>query len=132
MSQHTDPLSDLFTRLRNGARARLDHVHAPFSKVKGDIARLLKEEGYIKDYFVDTKGSTPRLHIINKYFGQTPAITGLKRVSKPGLRRYVSATAIPRVLGGMGVAMLSTSSGIMSGQQAKRINVGGELLGIIW
>src|SRR5256885_15015201 len=116
MSTVTDPIADLLARVRNGARAQKMEVYVPYSKVKADVTRILKEEGYITDYEVDTKAAHPRIKITNKLANRSSAITGLKRVSRPGLRRYVGAKEIPRVLGGMGVAILSTPRGIMSGR----------------
>src|SRR5262249_6334904 len=101
-------------------------------KLKAEVVRILKNEGYITDYEVDTKAAHPRIKITNKLVDHTCAITGLKRVSRPGLRRYVGADEIPRVLGGMGTAILSTSRGIMSGREAKKQKVGGELLAYVW
>ncbi len=131
MSQ-TDPIADFLTRLRNAGVAKKTEVTAPYSKMKAEIARILKQEGYITNYEVDTTGKFPTIKIATKNHNRTSAITGLKRVSKPGLRRYVGATEIPRVLGGMGISILSTPRGLMSGRQAKRENVGGELLAFVW
>lgn len=129
----TDPIADMLTRLRNAAQARKAEFSMPYSKLKSEIARILEKEGYIAGYELDTseKGK-PRLKIRNKFVNKTCAIAGLKRISKPGLRRYVGAGEIPRVLGGMGISVLSTSSGVMSGHEARRKNVGGELLAYIW
>ncbi len=132
MSQITDPISDFLTRLRNSTRAEQVQTNAPYSKMKAEIARILKQEGYIADYTVDTSGVFPEIRVTNKYVDRNPAITGLKRVSKPGLRKYVSVAEIPRVLGGMGIAILSTSNGVVSGREAKKQNAGGELLAIVW
>src|ERR1700758_4228135 len=132
MSTVTDPIADLLARVRNGARAEKMEIFVPYSKMKTEIARILKEEGYISDYAVDTSGAHPRIKITNKLIDHTCAITGLRRVSRPGLRRYVGAKEIPRVLGGMGTAILSTSRGVMSGREAKKQKVGGELLAYIW
>jgi len=118
--------------MRNGARAQKVEVFVPYSKLKADVVRIFKNEGYIADYEVDTKAAHPRIKITNKLVDRTCAITGLKRVSRPGLRRYVGADEIPRVLGGMGTAILSTSRGVMSGRQAKKQKVGGELLAYVW
>ena len=107
-------------------------MYVPFSKVKNEIVRILKEEGYITDFSLDTTAAHPRIKITNKMSNRTSAITGLKRVSRPGLRRYVGADEIPRVLGGMGTAILSTSRGVMSGREAKKQKVGGELLAYVW
>jgi small subunit ribosomal protein S8 len=133
MSALTDPISDFLTRLRNSCQSGKVEVVAPYSKMKFEIARILKQEGYISNYELDTNSGThPKLKVINKFVNRAPAITGLKRVSKPGLRRYVGSGEIPRVLGGLGISILSTSKGIMSGREAKKQNVGGELLAFIW
>jgi len=132
MSTVTDPVADLLARVRNGATAQKADIYVPYSRMKADVTRILKEEGYITDYEVDTKAAHSRIKITNKLANRSSAITGLKRVSRPGLRRYVGAKEIPRVLGGMGVAILSTPRGIMSGRQAKKENVGGELLAYVW
>src|SRR2546430_2968788 len=132
MSTVTDPIADLLACMRNGARAQKVEVFVPYSKLKADVVRIFKNEGYIADYELDTKAAHPRIKITNKISDRTNAITGLKRVSRPGLRRYVGADEIPRVLGGMGTAILSTSRGLMSGREAKRQKVGGELLAFVW
>jgi small subunit ribosomal protein S8 len=132
MSTVTDPIADLLARVRNAAAAQKPELFVPYSKMKAEVTRILKDEGYITDYNVDTEGERPRIRITNKLVDRKSAITGLKRVSTPGLRRYVSAKEIPRVLGGMGVAILSTPRGVMSGRQAKKQNVGGELLAYVW
>ena len=133
MSALTDPISDFLTRLRNACQSGRSEVMAPYSKIKFEIARILKQEGYISNYELDTNaGRHPQLKVVNKFVNRAPAITGLKRVSKPGLRKYVGATEIPRVLGGIGISILSTSKGLMSGREAKKQNVGGELLAYIW
>ena len=118
--------------MRNGARAQKIDIYLPYSKLKAEVARILKNEGYIADYSVDTSAAHPRIKITNKIANRTSAITGLKRVSRPGLRRYVGAQEIPRVLGGMGISILSTPRGILSGREAKKQNVGGELLAYVW
>ena len=129
----TDPIADLLTRLRNAARARKTEFTVPYSKLKSEIARILEKEGYIAGFELETeeKGH-PHLKIKNKFVNKTCAIAGLKRVSKPGLRRYVGANEVPRVLGGMGIAVLSTSRGVLTGHEARKQNVGGELLAYIW
>jgi small subunit ribosomal protein S8 len=132
MSTVTDPIADLLTRVRNAAAAQKPEMFVPYSRIKADVVRVLKEEGYIIDYSVDTSAERPRIKITNKIANRSSAITGLKRVSRPGLRRYVGAKEIPRVLGGMGVSILSTPRGILSGREAKKQNVGGELLAYIW
>jgi small subunit ribosomal protein S8 len=132
MSTVTDPIADLLARVRNGARAQQPEVLIPYSKIKAEIARILKEEGYISDYSVDTSAAHPRIKVINKLVDRSSAIAGLRRVSRPGLRRYVGADEIPRVLGGMGLAILSTSRGILSGREARKQKIGGELLAYVW
>ena len=132
MSTVTDPIADFLTRVRNGARAQQPEVLIPYSKIKAEIARVLKEEGYISDYSVDTSGERPRIKVVNKLVDRSSAIAGLKRVSRPGLRRYVGADEIPRVLGGMGLAILSTSRGVVSGREARKQKLGGELLAYVW
>jgi small subunit ribosomal protein S8 len=132
MSTVTDPIADLLARVRNGARAQKIDIFVPYSRIKAEVARILKDEGYIADYSVDTGAAHPRIKITNKLIDHTSAITGLRRVSRPGLRRYVGATEIPRVLGGMGTTILSTPRGVMSGREAKKQKVGGELLAYVW
>jgi small subunit ribosomal protein S8 len=132
MSNLSDPIADFLTRLRNGVRAGKTEISAPYSKVKAEIARILKQEGYIANYEIATDGKFPAIKILSKVVNRSSAITGLKRVSRPGLRRYVGSGEIPRVLGGMGVAILSTPQGVMSGREAKKLNVGGELLAYVW
>ncbi|MDQ6626633.1 MAG: 30S ribosomal protein S8 [Verrucomicrobiota bacterium] len=132
MSTVTDPIADLLARVRNAAAVQKQEMFVPYSKIKSEVVRILKDEGYITDFSVDTEGAHPRIKITNKIANRTSAITGLKRVSRPGLRRYVGAQEIPRVLGGMGVAILSTSRGVLSGREAKKQNVGGELLAYVW
>ena len=132
MSQLSDPIADFLTRLRNAGTARKAEVLAPYSKIKAEIAHILKQEGYIKDYEVDTTGKFPQIKVATKVVNRTSAITGLKRVSRPGLRKYVGSSEIPRVLGGMGISILSTPRGVISGREAKKQNLGGELLAIVW
>jgi small subunit ribosomal protein S8 len=129
----TDPIADMLTRVRNAGMARHDSVVVPLSKAKQAVADILKEEGFIRD--VDTVRSGPwrvlRLRLLYTGRSQT-AIRGLKRVSRPGLRVYVGRDDIPRVYGGLGVAILSTSQGVMTGQAAKNRGIGGEVLCYIW
>jgi len=132
MSQISDPIADFLTRLRNGGAARKSEILAPYSRIKADIAKILKQEGYISDYEVDSTGQFPQIKVTTKVANRTSAITGLKRVSKPGLRKYVASSEIPRVLGGLGISILSTPRGVISGREAKKQNVGGELLAIVW
>ena len=126
-----DPISDMLTRIRNANRALLPNVEVPHSKLKESIAGILKKEGYIADFNVE--GKLPKaIKLKLKYQGKKSVIEGLSRVSTPGLRRYVGATEIPRVRGGLGVAVVSTSEGIMTGNQARKKNIGGELLCYVW
>ena len=127
----TDPISDMLTRIRNAHLALLPTLELPHSRMKEGIAGILKKEGYISDFSIDGQ-KIKKLKLKLKYDGKTSVITGLKRVSSPGLRNYVSATEIPRVRGGLGTAIVSTSQGLMSGTQARKNNVGGELLCYIW
>jgi small subunit ribosomal protein S8 len=127
----TDPISDMLTRIRNAGRALLPTVELPHSRMKESLAHILKKEGYVVDVAVDGK-TIKKLKIQLKYQGKKSVIEGLKRVSKPGLRKYVGATEIPRVLGGLGVSIVSTSEGVMTGTQAKKKNLGGELLCYVW
>src|SRR5258708_33174515 len=115
MSTVTDPIADFLTRVRNGARAQKLEVLIPYSRIKAEIARIFKEEGYISDYSVDTSGEHPRIKVVNKLVDRSTAIAGLRRVSRPGFRRYGGADEIPRVLGGMGLADLSTSRSNFAG-----------------
>ena len=127
----TDPISDMLTRIRNASRAGLPETQIPHSRMKESIAHVLKKEGYVADVSVEGK---PRkaIKVKLKYTGRQPVIEGLRRVSAPGLRRYVGSQDVPPVLGGIGVSILSTSEGVMTGAQAKKKNVGGELLCVIW
>ncbi|MBE9501770.1 MAG: 30S ribosomal protein S8 [Dehalococcoidia bacterium] len=129
----TDPIADMLTRIRNAVLARHDFVLVPSSRMKLAIAKILREEGFIMDYEV-LKGKPQRIIKIHlKYMDKKePVLTGLQRVSKPGLRVYVQRSEIPRVYGGLGIAMLSTPKGVITGEQAWRQNVGGELLCYIW
>src|SRR5437667_7062084 len=127
----TDPISDMLARIRNANRALLPTVELPHSKMKESIAGILKKEGYIADFGVE--GQIPKkLKLKLKYEGKKGVIEGLRRVSSPGLRRYVGATEIPRVRGGLGTAIVSTSKGLMTGVQARKSNLGGELLCYVW
>jgi small subunit ribosomal protein S8 len=129
----SDPLADMLTRLRNASRARHTEVVMPSSKSKREIARILQEEGFVADVREDREGSRLVLRITLKYVdGKAPVLSGLKRISKPGLRVYAGKTEIPRVLGGLGLVIVSTSRGIMSGTQARKAQLGGEILAYIW
>jgi small subunit ribosomal protein S8 len=126
-----DPISDLLTRIRNANRALLPAVEVPHSRIKESIVGILKREGYIADFAVE--GKLPRtIKLKLKYQGKKSIIEGLRRISTPGLRRYVGATEIPRVRGGLGVAVLSTSEGLLTDVQARRKNLGGELICYVW
>ena len=128
----SDPISEMLTRIRNAHKAGLSAIDLPASRIKSDVAGVFKTEGYIAGY--EVTGTVPKvLHIELKYGDDaTPAIRGLRRESKPGLRRFCGYKDIPRVLGGMGTAVLSTSGGIMSGKEARQRKLGGELICTIW
>lgn len=132
----TDPIADMLTRIRNAVAAKHDYVSIPASKMKLAIAKVLKEEGYIKDYQLvedKEKAAVKTIRVALNYTGKRdPVLTGIQRVSKPGLRVYVQKKEIPRVYGGLGIAILSTPRGIMTGQQAWRTQVGGEILCYVW
>jgi small subunit ribosomal protein S8 len=129
----TDPIADMLTRIRNAVAVKHDHVTIPASKVKVAIANVLKEEGFVKDFesFEEGQRRFMRVHL-NYTENREPILTGLKRVSRPGLRVYVQKREIPRVFNGLGVAILSTPKGIMAGQQAWREKIGGEVLCYVW
>lgn len=127
----TDPISDMLTRLRNGGRALQPLIELPHSRLKENIATILKSEGYVSDVAVEGKVAK-KIKIRLKYNGKKNVIEGLKRISKPGLRKYVGATEIPRVRGGLGVAVISTPEGVMTDVQARKKNLGGELLCYVW
>jgi small subunit ribosomal protein S8 len=129
----TDPIGDMLTRIRNASNARHEKVMVPASRLKARIAEVLKEEGFIKDYVRHEEGPQGAITILLKYTpDRAPAITDIKRVSKPGLRRYVPTDSIPRVLNGMGIAILSTSKGILVDREARKQKVGGELICTVW
>jgi small subunit ribosomal protein S8 len=129
----TDPIADMLTRIRNGVSARHDNVQMPSSKLKVAIAKVLKEEGFIRDFQVSEEAPRSMLKIDLSYTGRRePTLSGIKRVSKPGLRVYVQKREIPRVLGGLGVAILSTPEGVMTGQHARQKAIGGEVLCYVW
>jgi len=127
----SDPISDMLTRIRNANLALVPEVEVAHSKMKESIAGILKKEGYIADCSVEGK-TAKKIRLKLKFLGRKGIIAGLKRVSKPGLRRYVGATEIPRVLGGMGTSIISTSRGVMTGVQARKQSLGGELICYIW
>ena len=129
----TDPIADMLTRIRNACGSKHRRVDMPASKVKVEIARILKEHNFIQDFRVLEGETGPKvLRVILRYAGGQPVIREMKRVSTPGLRRYVAVTEIPRVRNGLGMAILSTSSGLMSDAQARRAHTGGELLALVW
>ncbi|MGZ8919457.1 MAG: 30S ribosomal protein S8 [Limisphaerales bacterium] len=127
----SDPVADMLTRLRNANNALLTDVEVNHSKLKESIAGILKKEGYLADFSVEGTG-IKKIKMRLKYNGRKGVIAGLKKVSKPGLRRYVGATEIPRVLNGMGISIVSTPKGVMTGNQARKENVGGELVAFVW
>jgi small subunit ribosomal protein S8 len=131
----SDPIADMLTRIRNACAARHDTVQIPASKMKVAIAKVLKDEGFIRDFSIATEDGKPQptLKVELTYGGRRqPIVTGLQRISKPGLRVYVQRREIPRVYGGLGIAILSTPKGIMTGQEARRQEVGGEVLCYVW
>jgi small subunit ribosomal protein S8 len=128
----SDPIADMLTRIRNASRVRHEEVLVPSSRTKLAIARILREEGFIEDFSEAVDGPRSNLRIKLKYVGKVPVVSGLKRVSKPGLRVYASKTEIPRVLGGLGIVIVSTSQGIMTGAQARKGQLGGEVLAMVW
>ena len=129
----SDPIADMLTRVRNASRARHTEVVVPASRTKREIARILIEEGFIASVREEREGPAQLLRLQLKYVdGKVPVVSGLKRISKPGLRVYAQKTDIPRVLGGLGVVIVSTSKGIMTGSQAKQAQLGGEILAYVW
>jgi small subunit ribosomal protein S8 len=129
----SDPIADMLTRVRNASRARHSEVVVPASRTKREIARILKEEGFIAEVREEREGPAQLLRLELKYVdGKVPVVSGLKRISKPGLRVYAQKTDIPRVLGGLGVVIVSTSKGIMTGSQARKAELGGEILAYVW
>ena len=129
----TDPIADMLTRIRNGVRARLPRVDVPASKLKGEIARILKDEGYIANFKVFEDPRQGSIRVFLKYGpSREKVITDLQRVSRPGCRIYCGKTQIPRVYGGLGINILSTSHGVMTGREAARTGVGGEILCNVW
>ena len=127
----TDPIADMLTRIRNANQMRNELVTMPSSKIKVEIAKILKEEGYIVDYSVSTD-SKKVLSLQLKYNGSERVISGIKRISKPGLRVYAQADELPKVLNGLGIAIISTSAGIMCDKKARKLGTGGEVLAYVW
>ena len=128
----TDPIADMLTRIRNANQQRHDEVVIPNSKLKVSLAEILKNEGFIKGYRVESEGIIKNIVVTLKYKGNDRVITGLKRVSKPGLRQYAKVNEIPRVLNGLGIVVLSTSQGLMTDKEARAKGIGGEVLAYIW
>lgn len=132
MAVVSDPISDFLSRFKNATMAHKEEFSAPYSKVKEEIARILKEEGYLWSYQKVGEGVHAEIKAKPRYLGSAAALKNLKRVSRPGLRRYVGCEDIPKVLGGMGITIVSTSKGIMAGHTARKQNIGGELLALVW
>ncbi|MGN0503859.1 MAG: 30S ribosomal protein S8 [Ruminococcus sp.] len=131
--QITDPIADLLTRIRNASSAKHDTVDIPASNMKKAICQILLDEGYIKSYTVAEDGKQGVITVVLKFVeGKTPAISGLRRVSKPGLRIYSDVENMPKVMKGLGIAIVSTSKGVMTDRQARKENVGGEVLAFVW
>ncbi len=132
--QITDPIADMLTRIRNANNAKHDTVDVPASNMKKSIAQILLDEGYIKNYQIINDGTQGVIRITLKYLqpGKEKALTGLRRVSKPGLRVYAGAEELPRVLHGLGIAIVSTSKGVMTDKKAREAHVGGEVLAFVW
>ncbi len=128
----SDPVSDMLTRIRNATRAALPSVQMPASKMKAAIAEVLKQNGYIEDFSVADDGPGKSLSIVLKYYDGESVIEGIERVSKPSRRQYAGADKLPRVLGGLGVAIVSTSKGVMTDRSARKENIGGEVLCHVW
>ena len=133
MAVVTDTIADMLTRIRNAVQMRYVEVKVPASNIKKEIARILKEEGFINDYKIDSDNAQGTIILTLKYTDKKESvITGLKRISKPGLRVYAKSDEIPKVLNGLGIAIISTSKGIMTDKQARKENIGGEVLAYIW
>ncbi|MCX7915527.1 MAG: 30S ribosomal protein S8 [Verrucomicrobiae bacterium] len=128
----TDPIAEFLTCLRNANQALKPEVAVPYSRLKVEMAKLLKREGYIADYYKEEKDGKAVLRVQLKIVGKERAITGIRRISRPGRRKYVKADEIPPVLGGLGISILTTSRGLMTGHEARKARVGGELLAYVW
>ncbi len=128
----TDPIADMLTRIRNANQQRHEEVAIPHSKLKVELAEILKNEGFIKDYRIEGEGVIKNIVITLKYKGNDRVISGLKRVSKPGLRQYAKVDEIPKVLNGLGIVILSTSQGLMTDKEARAKHIGGEVLAYVW
>jgi len=131
---HSDPIADMLTRIRNANTAKHDTVDVPASKMKVSIAEILQKEGYIKKYEIEEVNGFKNIHITLKYGKDKneKVISGLKRISKPGLRVYANCEDLPRVLGGLGIAIISTNKGVITDKEARKLNVGGEVLAFVW
>ena len=132
MAVVTDTIADMLTRIRNANQMRYEEVRVPSSNIKKEIARILKEEGFIEDYKIEDENTQGTIVLTLKYKNKERVITGLRRISKPGLRVYCKSDEIPKVLNGLGIAIISTSKGIMTDKQARKENIGGEVLAYIW
>ena len=133
MAVVTDTIADMLTRIRNANQMRYEEVKVPASNIKKEIAKILKEEGFIKDYKIDSDNTQGTIILTLKYTDKKErVITGLKRISKPGLRIYASAEDLPKVLGGLGIAIISTNKGVLTDKEARKQNVGGEVLAFVW
>ncbi len=128
----TDPIADMLARIRNAGQARHRRVDMPISKLKTEIARILKENHFINDYKLVDDGAHGQLRVYLKFYQEKPVIRNLRRISKPGLRQYAGAKELPRVRGGLGIAIVSTSQGLMTDKQARARNIGGEVLALVW
>ena len=128
----TDPIADMLTRIRNANQQKHETVSITYSNLKNDLANILKNEGFVTDFVVNEEGNHKNIVITLKYKGNERVITGLKRVSKPGLRQYAKVNEIPKVLNGLGIVVLSTSQGLMTDKEARAKNIGGEVLAYIW
>ncbi len=127
----SDPIADMLTRVRNAQLAKKEVVNIPNSRIKRAIANVLKDEGYIEDYFIRSNGSKSTLEINLKYYSGVAVIENIKRISKPGLRVYKSSQNLPEVMNGLGVAIMTTSKGVMTGKKARAMGIGGEILCIV-
>ncbi len=132
MAVVTDTIADMLTRIRNANQMRYEEVRVPSSNIKNEIARILKEEGYINDFKIEDNDVQGTIVLTLKYKNKERVITGLRRISKPGLRVYCKSNEIPKVLNGLGIAIISTSKGIMTDKEARKENIGGEVLAYIW
>ena len=132
MAVVTDTIADMLTRIRNANQMRYEEVRVPSSNIKKEIARILKEEGYINDFKIEENDVQGTIVLTLKYKNKERVITGLRRISKPGLRVYCKSNEIPKVLNGLGIAIISTSKGIMTDKEARKENIGGEVLAYIW